>query len=112
MKDKYVYPGTSVLINKFDIRDNKKLDETEYAYVSLNLTAIIEKPFKIKSLFDIHKIHKLLFEDLYDWAGQDREINIYKDEPVLDGLSVQYSDYKEIDFNLRVLDAKFKQIEW
>lgn len=92
MVDKYLYPGTNVLINILDIRDGLKLEKAEYTYVSLNISAIINNPIEIKSLFDICKIHKLLFGDLYDWAGDYRTINIYKDEPVLSGLSVKYSE--------------------
>lgn len=63
-------------------------------------------------MFDICKIHKLLFGDLYDWAGDYRTINIYKEEPVLSGLSVKYSEYKNIEKDLKTLDNKFKIIEW
>ena len=112
MKDIYVYEGTNVLINKLNIRDNYQLDEAEGVFVSIAMRSIIEKPIVIKSLFDIHKIHQLLFEKLYDWAGADRKMNMYKNEPVLNGLSVIYSDYKSIDSDLKKLDAQFKTIKW
>ena len=112
MKDIYVYEGTNVLINKLNIRDNYQLDEAEGVFVSIAMRSIIEKPIVIKSLFDIHKIHQLLFEKLYDWAGTDRKMNMYKNEPVLNGLSVIYSDYKSIDSDLKKLDAQFKTIKW
>ena len=101
MVDKYLYPGTNVLINKLNIKDGLKLEKAEYTYVSLNISAIINNPIEIKSLFDICKIHKLLFGDLYDWAGDYRTINIYKEEPVLSGLSVKYSEYKNIEKDLK-----------
>ena len=98
MKDIYVYEGTNVLINKLNIRDNSKLDEAEGIYVSIALRKIIENPIKIRTLSDIRKIHFLLFEKLYEWAGEDRKMNMYKSEPVLNGLSVTYSDCKSIGF--------------
>ena len=58
MVDKYLYPGTNVLINKLNIKDGLKLEKAEYTYVSLNISAIINNPIEIKSLFDICKIHK------------------------------------------------------
>ena len=73
------YPGTSVLINKFDIRDEAKLNEVESVVVSarnaewLNGTEV--------STFDFahyKAIHYFLFSDLYDWAGQIRTVNISK----------------------------------
>ena len=53
MTDKYVYPGTNVLINKLDIRYGKKLDSAEYSIVSLNINNLIRNPIIINSLKDI-----------------------------------------------------------
>lgn len=112
MKDIYVYPNTSILINKLDIKDAKKLDEKENNIVALNISSILINPTKIKTVFDIKTIHKKLFSDLYDWAGESRKINMYKEEPVLAGLSVNYSDDKNIDNDLKRLDTTFKNVEW
>lgn len=112
MKDTYVYEGTSVLINKLNISDSKKLDELEGAIVSLNIARLATHPLTIKSVLDVKVIHKELFSDLYEWAGENRTINIYKDEPVLGGLSVNYSDYRHIDNDLKTLDKRFQAIKW
>ena len=42
--DPYLYPGTTTLINKFGIRDQKKLDEVEANYTSLRLSDLSENP--------------------------------------------------------------------
>ncbi len=42
------------------------------------------------------KMHKYIFQDMYDWAGQQRKQNIYKEEHVLGGLSIDYSDVFDI----------------
>lgn len=112
MKDIYVYDGTNVLINKLDLRDSKLLDEKEGSIVSLNVFDLISHPFVIQSVFDVKKIHKILFSDLYEWAGENRKINMYKEEPVLNGLSVNYSEYKSIDTDLNRLDVYFKNVNW
>ena len=112
MKDIYVYENTNVLINKLNIRDLKELDKAEGVLVTTNLISVLNNPFPIKSTLDIKKIHKLLFSDLYDWAGQTRKMNMYKSEPVLDGLSVNYSEYTHIDDDLKKLDNYFKSINW
>lgn len=112
MKDIYLYEDTSVLKNKLNIKDSKKLDELEGAIVSLNIAKLATHPLSIKSVLDIKRIHKELFSDLYEWAGVNRTINIYKDEPVLGGLSVNYSDYRNIDSDLNALDKSFKTIKW
>ena len=73
------YPGTTVLVNKFDIRDDVKRSEVEAVLVSARSAEWMSKP--LCSSFDFQRyreIHRYLFADLYDWAGMLREINISK----------------------------------
>ena len=39
-------------------------------------------------------------------------MNIYKEEPILTGLSVKYSEYKNINRDLNSLDKRFKSTKW
>ena len=76
----YCYKGTNVLINKFNIRDNRTLQEVEKKIV---LTKLFEL-HKNKQIGDFSKthflsIHKYLFEDIYPFAGKIRTENIAKD---------------------------------
>lgn len=112
MRDPYVYFDTNVLVNKLNIKTNDELDKAEGTIVSLNIARLLANPIKIKSVTDIKKIHKALFSDLYEWAGENRIMNMYKSEPVLDGLSVVYSDYKNIDKELKALDVMFSNTKW
>lgn len=112
MKDIYVYEGTNILINKLGIKDEKELDSKESFVATLNTANLLKSGFNIKSVNDIKIIHKHLFGDIYEWAGQNRKINMIKEEPVLNGLSVVYSNYRDIDNDLKKLDARFKSIDW
>ena len=38
------------------------------------------------------RMHKFIFQDIFEWAGQPRIIAIYKEEDVLGGQSVEFSD--------------------
>jgi fido (protein-threonine AMPylation protein) len=38
------------------------------------------------------KMHEYIFQDLFEWAGQPRNISIYKEEDVIGGQSIEYSD--------------------
>lgn len=111
MDDIYVYDGTNVLINKRNIRSNEELDQFENAMTSLAIINI-NRNFKFRDLNDIYEIHRALFENVYDWAGDTRKINIYKEEPVLAGLSVQYEDYKKIKISVTNLNKKFLNTKW
>lgn len=77
--DKYTYPNTNVLINKFNIMDYDKLHEMERKISTLAGSQINEKG--IKGNFDLkhlQAIHKALFSDIYNWAGEIRSIDIAK----------------------------------
>jgi len=73
------YPGTMVLINKFDIRDDEKLNEVESVLSSARYAEWLNAP-KVATFDFGHymTIHHFLFSDLYDWAGQIRTVNISK----------------------------------
>ena len=73
------YPGTSCLMNKFDIHDAQKLDELESSIVYGKLALLQHIP--IPGSFDFahyKRIHQFLFCDLYDWAGQIRDVDLFK----------------------------------
>lgn len=74
------YPGTTVLINKLGIQNQKHLDEVETMIVSVKATET-ELFFDSAEDFDFtfyKDLHKILFEEIYEWAGNVREINISK----------------------------------
>lgn len=73
------YPGTSVLVNKFDLHSQRELDAVEAALVTAKAIQWEEAPQCRTFDFAHYKeIHKHLFGELYDWAGQMRTINISK----------------------------------
>lgn len=73
------YEGTTCLINKMDIRDEAELAETESALTFANISLLEQEPIQGNFDFAHYKaIHKFLFEDLYDWAGEIRTVNLSK----------------------------------
>ena len=77
--DKYVYPGTNILINKYGCRDAEKLQQIEILSTAGNLAYLqlhpIEGSFDFQHLKDIHHF---IFQDLFEWAGQVRTVDIGK----------------------------------
>jgi len=73
------YPKTTVLINKLNIRDEALLNEVEATLVSAK-TALWDSTPRLSTFDFTHykAIHEFLFEDLFDWAGQTRSVNISK----------------------------------
>ncbi len=75
-KDPYVYPSSHVLINKFHLRDELLLDEFEViAFRRRYALGVPEGDLDYKHL---KNIHHHLFQDIYDWAGQQRIVSISK----------------------------------
>ena len=73
------YPGTTILINKFDIKDEEKLNEIEVVLSSARYAEWESAPRSTTFDFGHYKaIHRFLFSDLYDWAGKVRTVNISK----------------------------------
>ncbi|GGN57284.1 Fic/DOC family protein [Oceanobacillus indicireducens] len=77
--DLYVYPDSGVLRNKFNIKSAQELQAKEYRIVTNKLLDLFENPIHVYSLGDIQKIHQFLFEEIYHWAGEFRQVNISKD---------------------------------
>ncbi|MCI5939483.1 MAG: Fic family protein [Acholeplasmataceae bacterium] len=111
-KDPYVYDDTNVLKNVANIKEQNKLDDYESTMVNLGIIKLLKSNIKINNTNDIFLIHKFLFENVYEWAGEKRVINISKTEPILNGLSVTYSDYKKIDFDLNEIQKDIDLTNW
>jgi cell filamentation protein len=95
--DPYVYPGTIVLKNKFGIRNQSELDDIEANLFSIKMHDLCKTSFIGE--YDcsyLQFLHKYIFEDLYEWAGEIRIINLEKSESVLGGLSIEYCQHNNI----------------
>jgi cell filamentation protein len=72
--DNYVYDGTSVLINKLDIRDDRAFRDVERRFTAGRLVELSNTPIRGHFGFThLKKIHAYIFQDLYEWAGKPRQ---------------------------------------
>jgi cell filamentation protein len=74
--DPACYPGTRVLINLADIRDQAALDEFEIRRVGLKSFDL--PPFTAFDPIEYRALHRHLFSDIYPWAGDYRTIRTGK----------------------------------
>ena len=79
MADPYVYDGTSVLRNKFGVRDAAALRELEY---DATMNAAGEMPEFPATPAGFKGIHRQLFGSVYDWAGETRTVDMSKGSTV------------------------------
>ena len=77
--EKYCYPGTNILRNKRNIKDSNILSHFERTMTSLRQRELFSNP--IIGNFDLEhlkEIHRYLFSDVFEWAGEIRKVNIAK----------------------------------
>lgn len=75
----YLYPNTDTLKNKFNITDPDELRAKEAEISFEKLVELYEHP--IKGDFDknhLCDIHRYLFSDIYEWAGEYRTVYMAK----------------------------------
>jgi len=77
--DTYTDSQTGILRNLQDISDPDVLLFVESSAVTKRLQELYENPIKIKGAESLFEIHKLLFQDIYAWAGKKRKVEISKD---------------------------------
>lgn len=78
----YVDARTGVRYNKLGITDRKQLAEVEYRLTNLRSAELVASP--ITGTFDLdhlRRIHRHVFQDVYEWAGELRTINFSKRDP-------------------------------
>ena len=95
-----------LLHNLANIQNEKVLLAFESLKVTKRVEELLEHPIKIKDSNTLLIIHYHLFQDVYEWAGQVRSVNISKDgKPFFNGerfnIGFQYidtliSDYRRI----------------
>lgn len=112
MIDPYVYEGTNILKNKLGILNDEELERAESEYAVVNIDFLKHSTFQIRTIFDCLRIHQIIFEDVYEWAGKPRTIDIYKAESLLGGKSIDYVFASYINQALSELQEEFSTIKW
>lgn len=75
--DHYCYPGTDVLKNELGIQDAERLEEAERKITAKTSERIRYRPPPYNLRY-LQELHWTLFEPLYAWAGELRDVGIAK----------------------------------
>lgn len=113
MRDPYLYEDVPVLKNKLGITEQDLLNDAEADYVVYRLKDLAINPLP----GDYHtdhflKMHFIIFQDIFEWAGMPRTISIYKEEDVLGGQSIEYSDPFDIVNDIHHVLKEMREKEW
>lgn len=112
MPDPYLYPDIPVLRNKLEIKSEKTLDLVEAEQSRANMMLFYDRDFTDFTPSGLRQIHKFLFGDIYEWAGDYRIINIQKAERLLGGRSVWYSNDEDIERDLTAAFQAIHDFDW
>lgn len=100
MNDPYVY-SNGVLKNKLNIKSYEELNRAE---ADIGFAKLINVDSVDIDFFDdklLKRIHKHIFEDIFEWAGEYRTVPLVKEELVLPGCSIPYSEPSKIEKDLK-----------
>lgn len=76
-RDPYLYPGLNVMRNRLGIHLFFFKQKTAYEMTALRAATIELGPL-VRGLPHLCAIHRQLYQDIFDWAGQLREVDIYQ----------------------------------
>lgn len=114
LQDPYCYQGTSVLINKFNLRNFDKLKQIERVLTGARLIDLHKKIIFNKFDFvHLKTIHKYIFQDIYPFAGKIRTCDISKGIPFCHAIYIKKSAhklFKELALENYLQDLNFADI--
>ena len=111
MKDPYVLED-GTLKNLLGITDYEELNraEKDIGYVKLlNAEDVLQTKCDVNLL---KSIHKHIFEDIFEWAGEFRTVPIYKQEVVIPGISLEYTSPENIERELNQKLEELNSCDW
>ncbi|MBR6838324.1 MAG: Fic family protein [Alphaproteobacteria bacterium] len=104
------------LLNKQIITDKNELIAFESLSVAARHEQLQMQPIKISNATDLLKIHKFLFQDVYNWAGKPRLVEISKGgrqflplhafDKAFEYINTLLNDYAKIDVSNKLLVAQ------
>ena len=111
MKDPYILEN-GTLKNLLNITDEKELKKAERDIGFAKLMDIGELSNEKCDVELLKKIHKHIFEDIFDWAGEFRTVPMIKIEAVIPMVSIDYAEPKNIKKDLESEVKKLEKENW
>lgn len=111
MKDPYILEN-GTLKNLLNITDEKELKKAERDIGFAKLMDIGELSNEKCDVELLKKIHKHIFEDIFDWAGEFRTVPMIKIEEVIPMVSIDYAQPKNIKKDLEIEVKKLEKENW
>lgn len=82
-RDHYLDAATGILKNRLKISSESELEKAEASFASIRAYELVQKPLPGDfHLSHLKAIHHYLFQDVYDWAGELRTVDISRGDTV------------------------------
>ncbi|MBF6341624.1 Fic family protein [Nocardia abscessus] len=112
--DPYLWPAedgvrSDVLRNRYGIRDPEQLAAREYRETALRSIEIEQGRADIPATGDAAEwcaIHRHLFSNIYDWAGEFRTVRLFKGE------NFEFASPSVLEDYLTEASAEIREIDW
>lgn len=92
----YFYADSDVFINRLGLRDRAELKAAEYKITAARDVELRAHPVpSTRDLGQLQNIHRRLFHDVYDWAGELRRVNMGRGDPAAGGTA--FIDYRYLE---------------
>jgi len=96
MRDPYLYDDTDVLRNLGNIREAGELRRAEGDVTRHTMAMVYAHRFTKFNTETLCEIHRIIFDSLFDWAGEFRTVSLIKHEEILGGDTVRYAHPNQI----------------
>ncbi len=103
-QDPYCYPGTDILRNRLCLRDSAALAAVELEY-TLARAETLPVQFERFDLARLQGIHRHLFQDVYDWAGELRTVDVAKGD-------TRFCTWTRVEPEARRLFGQLEREDW
>lgn len=103
-RDPYLFPGLKVMRNRLGIRNAKGLEKEAYQFTALRAATLELGPIA-RGLPHLCAIHRHLYQDVFDWAGQIREVDIYEGD-------TRFCHFEYIEKEGNALMQQLEDEEW
>ena len=111
MRDPYLYDDVDVLRNLGNIRNAEELRKAESDVTRHTMSMAYAHHFARFNTETLCEIHRIIFDNLFDWAGEFRTISIIKHEEVLGGDAVSYAHPKLIKKELNEASKEIAKLK-
>ena len=111
MRDPYLYNDVDVLRNLGNIRDPDELRRAEGDVTKHTMAMVYAHRYNKFNTETLREIHRIIFDNLFDWAGEFRTIPVIKHEEVSGGDTVRYAHPNQIKKGLDEVSKEISKLK-